>query len=197
MLALVYRFVPCRPDAPWRWITPGSVLATIIWLAATAGFGLYVASFGNYNATYGALGAVVGLMMWMWLSTIVVLIGAELNSEIEHQTAQLTLFAIMLLNIDDIVHPDDVTRRFDHAIIEFEFLGGTAHRETRTEGLFSVVGMDMRDPKVVFVPLLQRIAEQLDGLGTDIGKSPGFHIGLPEHGGCGLDQTAKILLAFA
>ena len=66
----------------------GGVLAALAWLAVSSLFSWYLGNFANYNATYGALGAVVGLMMWMWLSAIVVLVGAELNSEIEHQTAQ-------------------------------------------------------------------------------------------------------------
>ena len=74
--------------AKWRWISVGSVFAALAWLVASALFSWYLGNFANYNATYGALGAVVGLMMWMWLSTIVVLVGAELNSEIEHQTAR-------------------------------------------------------------------------------------------------------------
>jgi membrane protein len=86
-LAILYRFGPSRRPAKWRWISVGSIFAALTWLAASSLFSWYLANFANYNATYGALGAVVGLMMWMWLSTIVVLVGAELNSEIEHQTA--------------------------------------------------------------------------------------------------------------
>ncbi|MGZ3383058.1 MAG: YihY/virulence factor BrkB family protein, partial [Isosphaeraceae bacterium] len=80
----LYRYGPCRRLAKWRWISNGSVLAALAWLAVSSLFSWYLGKFANYNATYGALGAVVGLMMWMWLSTIVVLVGAELNSEIEH-----------------------------------------------------------------------------------------------------------------
>ena len=80
LLALVYRFVPCRPDAPWRWITPGSVLATLVWLAATAAFGVYVANFGDYNATYGSLGAVIAFLTWLYLTAYILLLGGELNS---------------------------------------------------------------------------------------------------------------------
>jgi membrane protein len=87
-LAVLYRYGPSRRIAKWRWISAGSVLATLAWLAVSSAFSWYLADFANYNATYGALGAVVGLMMWMWLSAIVVLIGAEINSEIEHQTAR-------------------------------------------------------------------------------------------------------------
>lgn len=86
-LAILYRYGPSRRMAKWRWISVGSVFATVSWLAMSLLFSWYLGNFANYNAMYGALGAVVGLMMWMWLSTIVVLVGAELNSEIEHQTA--------------------------------------------------------------------------------------------------------------
>lgn len=83
LLALVYRFVPCRKGAAWRWITPGSVLATLVWLLLTAGFGLYVANFGNYNATYGSLGAVIAFLTWLYLTAYVILFGAELNAILE------------------------------------------------------------------------------------------------------------------
>jgi membrane protein len=89
-LAVLYRYGPSRRLAKWRWISVGSVFAALAWLAVSSLFSWYLGNFANYNATYGALGAVVGLMMWMWLSTIVVLVGAELNSEIEHQTARDT-----------------------------------------------------------------------------------------------------------
>lgn len=86
-LSVLYRYGPSRRRAKWRWISFGSIFAAFAWLAVSSLFSWYLGNFANYNATYGALGAVVGLMMWMWLSTIVVLVGAELNSEIEHQTA--------------------------------------------------------------------------------------------------------------
>jgi membrane protein len=89
-LSVLYRYGPSRRLAKWRWLSVGSVFAAIAWLAMSLLFSWYLSNFANYNATYGALGAVVGLMMWMWLSTIVVLVGAELNSEIEHQTAHDT-----------------------------------------------------------------------------------------------------------
>ncbi|HEX8644064.1 MAG TPA: YihY/virulence factor BrkB family protein [Allosphingosinicella sp.] len=88
LLAVVYRYGPDRPNAPWRWITPGSAAAAAAWLAATAGFGLYVANFGNYNATYGSLGAVIVFLTWLYLSAYIVLLGAELNSEIERRAAE-------------------------------------------------------------------------------------------------------------
>ena len=86
-LAILYRYGPSRRIAKWRWLSVGSIFAAVVWLAVSVLFSWYLGNFANYNATYGALGAVVGLMMWMWLSAIVVLVGAELNSEIEHQTA--------------------------------------------------------------------------------------------------------------
>ncbi|MDX2205909.1 MAG: YihY/virulence factor BrkB family protein [Hyphomicrobiaceae bacterium] len=89
-LACLYRFGPSRARPQWRWVTWGSAIAGAIWIAGSLAFSWYVANFGNYNATYGSLGAVIGFMIWMWLSTIVVLLGAEINSEMEHQTAKDT-----------------------------------------------------------------------------------------------------------
>jgi membrane protein len=89
-LSLLYRYGPSRRLAKWRWISVGSVFAALASLTVSCLFSWYLGNFANYDATYGALGAVVGLMMWMWLSTIMVLVGAQLNSEIEHQTARDT-----------------------------------------------------------------------------------------------------------
>ncbi len=88
--ACLYRFGPNRHKAKWAWLTPGSLAATIIWLGATVGFGIYVSRFGNYGATYGSLSAVIVLLTWLWLSAYVFLLGAELNSELEHQTTSDT-----------------------------------------------------------------------------------------------------------
>jgi membrane protein len=87
-LAALYRYGPDRRAARWQWVSAGSVFAAVTWIIASYLFSWYLASFANYNATYGSLGAVVGLMMWLWISTILVLLGAELNAEIEHQTAR-------------------------------------------------------------------------------------------------------------
>lgn len=84
--ATLYRYGPARDKAKWTWLTPGSLLAALLWLVLTIGFGIYVANFGNYNATYGSLGAVVVLLTWLYLSSYILLFGAELNSELEHQT---------------------------------------------------------------------------------------------------------------
>jgi len=87
-LAAVYRYGPSRREARWQWLTVGGVVAATGWLAGSALLSLYLARFAQYDATYGSLGAAIGLMMWMWLSAIAILLGAELNSEIEHQTAR-------------------------------------------------------------------------------------------------------------
>ena len=89
-LAVLYRYGPSRTPARWQWLSIGSVSAALAWLAVSGVFSWYLANFGHYDATYGSLGAAIGLMMWLWLSVIVLLIGAELNAEIEHQTAQDT-----------------------------------------------------------------------------------------------------------
>jgi membrane protein len=86
--AILYRFGPSREDATWTWITPGSMFAAVVWLLATAAFGYYVGHLTNYEAHYGSLGAVVALLTWLYLSAYAFIFGAELNSEIEHQTAR-------------------------------------------------------------------------------------------------------------
>jgi membrane protein len=86
-LAAIYRYGPSRTEARWQWLSVGSVAAAIGWLLSSVLFSWYIAHFGAYNATYGSLGAAVGMMMWMWISAIVILLGGELNAEIEHQTA--------------------------------------------------------------------------------------------------------------
>lgn len=88
--ATLYRYGPSRKQARWVWLTPGSLFAALMWLMLTIGFGIYVAQFGNYNATYGSLGAVVVTLTWLYLSSYILLFGAELNSELEHQTTRDT-----------------------------------------------------------------------------------------------------------
>lgn len=90
VLAVLYRYAPDRREPKWRWVSWGAVLATLVWLLGSAGFSLYVSHFGSYNETYGSVGAVVVLLLWFNLTTYVVLLGAELNAEIEHQTARDT-----------------------------------------------------------------------------------------------------------
>lgn len=88
--AVLYRVGPSRKYAQWRWLSVGSVVAAIGWMIVSIGFSWYVSNFGSYNKTYGSLGAAIGFMTWIWLSTFVVLLGAEINAEMEHQTAEDT-----------------------------------------------------------------------------------------------------------
>jgi membrane protein len=87
-LAVIYRYGPSRDEPKWRWITWGSALAALAWLGFSAIFSFYAAHFGSFNKTYGSLGAIIGFMTWMWLSVAVILLGAKLNAETEHQTAR-------------------------------------------------------------------------------------------------------------
>ncbi len=87
-LATLYRFGPSRGNARWRWVSFGAVVATILWILVSLGFSLYVSEFAAYNRFYGTLGGVAVLMIWFWLSAGIVLLGAELNSEIEAQRRQ-------------------------------------------------------------------------------------------------------------
>jgi len=89
-LAALYRYAPSRHNAQWRWVSPGSLLATSLWVIGSIGFSQYIARFGNYNETYGSLGAVIVLLMWLWLSAFILLLGAQINAESEHQTAKDT-----------------------------------------------------------------------------------------------------------
>ncbi len=86
-LSIIYRVGPSRSAARWRWIAPGSLFAAALWVVFSLLFSWYAQNFGSYDETYGSLGAAIGFMTWIWISTIVVLIGAELNAEMEHQTA--------------------------------------------------------------------------------------------------------------
>ena len=93
--ATLYRYGPSRTKAEWKWITPGSLFFAVAWVLLTLGFGFYVSHFGKYNVTYGSLGGVIVLVTWLYLSSFVLLFGAEFNSEIEHQTAKDTTAAPM------------------------------------------------------------------------------------------------------
>ncbi|MDT0683516.1 YihY/virulence factor BrkB family protein [Roseicyclus sp. F158] len=84
-LAFLYRFGPSRAPRGWRWITPGAAIATALWVIGSLAFSFYVANFGSYNETFGALGGVIILLMWLWLSAYIVLIGAEIDAEMERQ----------------------------------------------------------------------------------------------------------------
>jgi membrane protein len=84
--AVIYHYGPSRDRPQWRWISWGSVLGVLVWVVGSLAFSIYVSNFGNFNETYGSLGAVIILLLWFWLSAFSVLLGGELNSEMEHQT---------------------------------------------------------------------------------------------------------------
>lgn len=90
ILAVLYRYGPSRARPQWRWVIWGAVAAAVLWLIGSALFSLYVSNFGSYNETFGSVAAVIVLMMWFYLSTYSVLLGGELNAELEHQTARDT-----------------------------------------------------------------------------------------------------------
>ena len=83
MLGLLYYSAPNVRLAGFRWITPGSLLALLVWIVASAAFALYVTNFGSYDKTYGTLGGVISFLVWLWITNIAVLLGAELNAELE------------------------------------------------------------------------------------------------------------------
>jgi membrane protein len=91
-LAVLYRYGPARRQARWQWVSWGSVFAVVLWLAASGLFSLYVSEFGNYNATYGSVGAVIVLLMWLFISGFVVMLGAQVNAEMERQTCRDTTY---------------------------------------------------------------------------------------------------------
>ncbi|MDB5524747.1 MAG: ribonuclease [Rhizobium sp.] len=85
-IVMIYRYGPSRENARLRWISWGAAFSTLIWLLASMLFSFYLANFADYNATYGTLGALIGFMVWIWISVIIVIVGAEINAELEHQT---------------------------------------------------------------------------------------------------------------
>jgi membrane protein len=87
---VLYRYAPDRADARWRWLAPGTLIAATLWLVASVGFSIYVQNFASYDATFGSIAGVIVLLMWLWISAVVILLGAELNAEIEAQTARDT-----------------------------------------------------------------------------------------------------------
>ncbi len=87
-LGILFRYGPSRAPARFRWITPGALVATVLWVVGSVAFSFYVQNFGSYNKTFGSLGAVVVLLMWFYLTAFIVCVGAELNAELEHQTAR-------------------------------------------------------------------------------------------------------------
>jgi len=90
LLAALYRYGPCRRRPKWSWVSVGSLFATTLWLLASAGFSFYVAHFAQYDRIYGSLGAVIALLFWLYLTFYIILLGAEINAELELQTAKDT-----------------------------------------------------------------------------------------------------------
>jgi membrane protein len=89
-LAILYRVAPDRDAPRFAWVSLGAVVVTIVWALVSVGFAVYVDNFGSYDKTYGAIAGVIVLMLWLYLTCYLVLLGAEINSETEHQTAQDT-----------------------------------------------------------------------------------------------------------
>ncbi|MCO4785032.1 MAG: YihY/virulence factor BrkB family protein [Marinomonas atlantica] len=87
-LVLLYRYAPHRKVAKWRWITLGSLFATVLWIVASIGFSFYVSHFASYNETYGSLGGVVIMLMWLFISAYIVILGAVINAATEQQTSK-------------------------------------------------------------------------------------------------------------
>ncbi|WP_366140324.1 YihY/virulence factor BrkB family protein [uncultured Roseobacter sp.] len=85
-IAVLYRYGPSRDNAEWQWLSPGAVVACVLWLVGSVGFSIYVANFGSYNETFGSMAGVIILLLWLWLSAYIILLGAELNAEMEAQT---------------------------------------------------------------------------------------------------------------
>ncbi|WP_105432839.1 YihY/virulence factor BrkB family protein [Neorhizobium sp. T6_25] len=87
-IMMLYRFGPSREPAKLKWLTWGAAFSTVTWLAASIAVSFYLGNIADYNATYGTLGALIGFMVWTWISVIIVIVGAEINAELEHQTAR-------------------------------------------------------------------------------------------------------------
>src|SRR6185312_2784255 len=87
MLAILYYAAPNVRQPGFKWVTPGGVLAVVLWIIVSALFAVYVANFASYNKTYGTLGGVIAFLVWLWISNLVILFGAELNAELERQRA--------------------------------------------------------------------------------------------------------------
>ncbi|MDQ1194343.1 YihY/virulence factor BrkB family protein [Agrobacterium sp. SORGH_AS 787] len=85
-ISMIYRYGPSREEAKIKWLSWGVMFSSVLWLVASVLFSFYLENFANYNATYGTLGALIGLMVWVWISVIILIVGAEINAELEHQT---------------------------------------------------------------------------------------------------------------
>jgi membrane protein len=89
-LAALYRYAPDRAEPQWRWVSPGAIVATVLWIIASIAFTVYVANFNSYDKTYGSLGGVIILLTWLYLSALAVLLGAVINAQAEKQTPRIS-----------------------------------------------------------------------------------------------------------
>ena len=89
-LSVLYRYAPSRDAPEWQWASPGALIACLVWVIASAGFAFYVGNFGSYNESFGSLAGVIVLLMWFWISAFIILLGAEVNAEMEAQTREDT-----------------------------------------------------------------------------------------------------------
>ena len=179
--ATLYRFAPSRHQAKWQWFSPGSLLAALLWLALTFGFGFYVAHFGNYDRTYGTLATIVILITWMYLSVYVFLLGAELNSALEKQ-------AIKVPGGDASSDDDDADRRcfdephFDRsgALSDFAGLGANSRPDLHASNLppsiakiYAVSRLTSRSGRLAGLAPVGFVSAALSSLGLALLKKRG------------------------
>ena len=140
VFSLVYRFGPSRTLARWRWVAPGGALAAALWMGGSVVYTWGLDRFTHFGVTYGSLGAILGLMLWLWFSAMTMLLGAELNAEIEHQTAQdTTVGSYRPLGMRSAVVADSVGKAFTLSVREarmvvvdwFREVGATLRRAVR------------------------------------------------------------------
>ncbi len=126
-LAVLYRYAPDRDEPKWSWVSPGAVIATVVWIVASVGFSIYVSNFGSYNETYGSLGAVIIVMLWLFITALSMILGAEINAEAERQTRKDTTAG----------HPAPMGRRAAYAA---DTLGEGSDHGDEVRGTGSVSG---------------------------------------------------------
>lgn len=161
-IASLYRWGPDRSTAKWRWITPGAILALVATIVVSALFSWYATNFGSYNATYGSLGALIGFMTWIWLTSTLLIVGAELNSELEHQTstdsttgAERPLGSRGAIMADSVAGIDETARD--------ETVNGAARRRGRAQGRregMALGSLAVALPAALLLTVLQRRAER-------------------------------------
>lgn len=156
-IAALYRWGASREQAKWRWITPGAAFAAIALGLISVTFSWYVSNFSNNDATYGSLSAMIGLMTWLWISTTLVILGAEINSEIEHQTAQDTTTGEELPLGERGAHmADNVGRVWPPAREKMEEHAPEHASDTRERKRFSPASLLLAAPTALAVNWLNR-----------------------------------------